>query len=171
MANGITFPTAPEAYEWAYGLPDIEQQKQVLGTMGTQETMWQAMQPFLQKAYAQIGRSGLPSSSYADRLLTGIVAPLWAQQQQNVLAGWQNLGRQLPGMMGAYWTPPQMMMQAGAMPSGAVPGIESMMSQPTATPQPAPYTPYYTVKNPAPGTPEWKTSGASSPGMWASWNR
>lgn len=118
-AGGLNFPTAPEAFDWAYGLPDIMQQRGILEQMSSPETMYQAMSPMLNQAFGQIGRSGLPSSSFADRMIAGTVAPLWAQQQQNMLAGWQNLGRQLPSMMGAYWTPPLQMAQMGAMPASS----------------------------------------------------
>jgi len=58
------FPTPEQAFDWTRGLPMFQQQRDILSQFQSPETFWTGIQPHLSQAMGQIGRSGLPSSSW-----------------------------------------------------------------------------------------------------------
>jgi len=131
------FPTPQEAFDWAWGLPAFQQQRALLEQFQSPETFQTLLSPYLKTAFAKIGRAGLPSSSFADRTVAATLAPIWAQQQMNALAGWQNLSRTIPAFMQSMWQPSQFLLSSGVYnPAevGAVPAIPSPQTLPSPVP-------------------------------------
>lgn len=73
----------------------VAQQRDILGTMGTPEMMRASMSPYLNEAYNNIGQAGIPSSSYADKLISSAVTQGWLNNSNNLLSGWGNTGTQI----------------------------------------------------------------------------
>ena len=97
----INFPTAGEATGWAQGLPGFQQYANILGGMSTPGGFQSVMQPYMNQMLTQLGRSGLPSSSYADRMIAETLGNVYAQQALNVAGGWGNyMGAMAPWAAG-----------------------------------------------------------------------
>ncbi len=73
----------------------LAQQRDILGQMQTPEMMRASMQPYLSSAYSNIGQAGIPSSSYADKLISSAVTQGWLSNTNNALSGWGNIGSQV----------------------------------------------------------------------------
>ena len=101
----LNIPTPQEAYNWATNLPYFQQMQGILGNMATPESFRQSIDPYLQQAYNAIGRSGIPSSSYADRVLGNLIGSQWAQNQNQQLTGWQNTANQMMPYFTGYQLP------------------------------------------------------------------
>jgi len=75
--------------------PNIQSQNALLTMMQQDPYLSGILQPYLNQAYSSIGQSGMPNSSYTDRMLAETIAPLYMANQQNVLGGYGNLTNQL----------------------------------------------------------------------------
>lgn len=101
----FTYPTSQEAYNSVYGLPHMQAQAGILGQLGDMGAFRSAVLPEIQGVMRGLGRSGLPSSSYADRTITDTMGSLYNKWLWNALTGWQNFGAQMPSMMGQWYQP------------------------------------------------------------------
>ena len=106
----FNYPMPGEVADQVYGLPWMQQQQDRLGQMGSFDAYQSAMMPQIQDMMKGLGRSGLPSSSYADRGITNTLGGLWNNWQWNVLQGYQDIGRQMPMMMEQWYRPYNNMM-------------------------------------------------------------
>ena len=86
--SSLYFPTGTEATQWAAGIPGFQQQANILGSMSSPEGFQSAMQPYINQMLTQLGRSGLPSSSYADRMIGETLGNVYSQQALNTAGGW-----------------------------------------------------------------------------------
>ena len=86
--GNLYFPTPTEATSWAAGIPGFQQQANILGGMSTQQGFQQTMQPYINQMLTSLGRSGLPSSSYADRMISDTLGNVYAQNALNLASGW-----------------------------------------------------------------------------------
>lgn len=170
MANEFTFPTAQDMYDWTMGLPMFQQQTDLLKGFQSPDTFRAGVQPYIDQMMAQLGRSNLPSSSYADKMISGTLGSLWAQNQLNTLSGMQNLSNTALPYMQTYAAPYQFLLSQGLTMPGAA----------SASPQTAAPTSPATQQAPAFGTQQgsqawWMQSPqapwrAGSPGFQAgSW--
>jgi len=82
-------PTPGEAYGWASGLPGFQNQYNLLQTMMSPQSFQQQINPYMQNIMKGLGRSGMGSSSYADRIISNTLGSLWSQNLQNTLGGYQ----------------------------------------------------------------------------------
>ena len=107
MGNTASFnyPDPSQVWGQLYGLPPIQRQTDILGQMATPQAFRSAVNPYIQSVMKGLGRSGIPSSSYADRTISGALGSLWQQWQQNLLGGWQNLWGGMPQMMASWYAP------------------------------------------------------------------
>jgi hypothetical protein len=80
----IQFPTAEESAAWSYGQPGFQQMSNLLNMASTPEGFMAS--PYMQQAIQAIGRSRIPSSSYADRTITDAVMG----QMLNTAGAWEN---------------------------------------------------------------------------------
>jgi hypothetical protein len=100
--NAINFPTAEEAAQWAYGQPGFQQQSNILSSMSTQQGFQQMLQPYINQMMTSLGRSGMPSSSYADRMIADTLGNAYAQNALNVASGWGNYMEQVSPWAAGY---------------------------------------------------------------------
>jgi hypothetical protein len=100
--GSIYFPTPTEATQWAAGIPGFQQQANILGGMSTPEGFQQTLQPYINQMMTSLGRSGLPSSSYADRMISDTLGNVYAQNALNLASGWNNYMGGLGEFAGGY---------------------------------------------------------------------
>jgi len=79
----------------------VAQQRNILANLQTPEMMKAAMSPYLNQAYENIGNSGAPSSSYADKLITSGVTQGWLDNTNKTLSGYGNLTGQTKDLTSA----------------------------------------------------------------------
>jgi hypothetical protein len=94
-----------DVHNTVYGLPWMQQQQNILGQLGNMSAFRSAVLPEVGGVMKALGRSGLPSSSYADRAITETMGSLYNKWLWNALTGWQNIGQQMPGMMQQWYAP------------------------------------------------------------------
>jgi hypothetical protein len=105
----MTLPTGPEMFQNLMGLSPFQSQTNILSQMGSPTAFQAAVRPQIQSVMKAIGRSGLPSSSYADRLISNTLGDLWQRWQLNTLSGWQNVMRTMQPWLQSFYLPYQMM--------------------------------------------------------------
>ena len=103
--SNFTYPTPQDVHNTVYGLPWMQQQQNILGQLGSMDAFRSAVLPEVSGVMKALGRSGLPSSSYADRAITDTMGSLYNKWLWNALTGWQNIGQQMPGMMNQWYSP------------------------------------------------------------------
>lgn len=101
----FNYPTPQEVYNTTYTLPHMQAQTNILGNMGNYDYFRNAIRPDMQGMMKALGRSGLPSSGYADRNIAETLGSLFNKWQWNTLTGYQNIGAQMPGMMNQWYQP------------------------------------------------------------------
>lgn len=101
----FTYPTPAETYSTVSNLPYMTAQTNLLNQMGSYPAWHSAVYPQVTSALKTLGRSGYPSSSYADRIMANTMSSLWNNWQWNVAQGWQDIGRQMPLMMQQWYSP------------------------------------------------------------------
>ena len=112
--GGFTIPTTTEAYNWASMLPGMQAQQGMLGMMSSPQGFQQSIMPMMQDLMKGIGRTGLPSSSYSDRIISNTLGSLFYQNALNTASGWQNyMGSLAPYAAGYMQWPMQVMGQIG----------------------------------------------------------
>lgn len=89
-------PAWPTTTEEARKTPEMQQQWDILSTMAKPETFRQAIEPQIAELGKLVGRRGLPSSTWADRLYAETLGSLWARNLANVLGGYQAYARMVP---------------------------------------------------------------------------
>jgi len=89
--------------------------------------------------------------------MAGTIAPLWAQQQTNALAGWQNMASMFPSFMQQYWSPSQFLLGSGMYQ----PGAGTTTTPPPATPAAATSQLPSWHRQPQPPTPPGMGRGSS----------
>jgi hypothetical protein len=89
----------------------MQSQYGLLGQLGNMNAFRSAVLPEVQGVMRGLGRSGLPSSSYADRTITDTMGSLYNKWLWNALTGYQNIGQQMPGMMQQWYAPYNTMLQ------------------------------------------------------------
>jgi hypothetical protein len=104
-STSFTYPTSQEVYNTVYGLPHMTKQADILKNMSSMPAFRSAVLPEVQGVMKTIGRSGMPSSSWADRAITDTMGSLYNKWMWNVLTGYQNIGAQMPGMMNQWYQP------------------------------------------------------------------
>jgi hypothetical protein len=80
-------------------------QARILGNMESMPAFRSAVMPEIQGVMKTLGRSGIPSSSMADRAITDTMGSLYNKWMWNVLTGYQNMGVQMPTMMNQWYQP------------------------------------------------------------------
>jgi hypothetical protein len=83
----------------------MTKQADILKNMSSMPAFRSAVLPEVQGVMKTIGRSGMPSSSWADRAITDTMGSLYNKWMWNVLTGYQNIGAQMPGMMNQWYQP------------------------------------------------------------------
>jgi hypothetical protein len=78
----------------------LGQAQGLLQNMGTEESFISSARPYIQDIMKSLGRSGLESSSLADRTVSNALGSLWAQNQLGLAQGWQGLAGQQQNLYG-----------------------------------------------------------------------
>ena len=104
-AATFNYPMPQTVHDTIYGLPYMQAQRDILGNMSNMSAFRSAVLPEVQGVMKTLGRSGLPSSSYADRAITDTMGSLYNKWMWNVLTGYQNIGAQMPTMMNQWYQP------------------------------------------------------------------
>jgi hypothetical protein len=104
-AATFNYPTPQEAHDAIYGLPYMANQARILGNMESMPAFRSAVMPEIRGVMKTLGRSGIPSSSMADRAITDTMGSLYNKWMWNVLTGYQNMGVQMPTMMNQWYQP------------------------------------------------------------------
>jgi len=107
----FNYPTPQEVYNTTYTLPHMQAQTNILGNMANYDYFRNAIRPDMQGVMRALGRSGLPSSGYADRNIADTLGSLYNKWQWNVLTGYQNIGAQMPSMMNQWYQPYDQMLR------------------------------------------------------------
>lgn len=106
MGGDFNLPTAPEAFQDVWkSFPMFQPQMDLLNNMGSSENFMRSVRPEMQEMFKSVGRSGMPSSSWADRNMTNTLGDLWLKNKFNVLSGYQNLGQSVLPWMNQYYQP------------------------------------------------------------------
>lgn len=100
--DDIYFPTGTEATQWAAGIPGFQQQADILGSISNPQGFQSIMQPYINQMLSQLGRSGLPSSSYADRMIAETLGNVYTQNALNLASGWGKYMEQMGPWAGGY---------------------------------------------------------------------
>jgi hypothetical protein len=85
---------------WGPAGEALRQQMGILQNMGTPESFISSTRPYIQDIMKGLGRSGLESSSLADRTVSNTLGDLWSRNQMNLAQGWQGLGNAYTGQVG-----------------------------------------------------------------------
>jgi len=102
----------------------LEQQRGILNQMQTPEMMRASMEPYLSQAYNNIGQAGIPSSSYADKLISNAVTQGWLSNSNNALSGWGNIGNQVGNLTDKISTASSNMYNMATQPMQFIQGIQ-----------------------------------------------
>lgn len=100
--NAIYFPTATEATTWAAGTPGFQTQANILGNLSSAEGFQNYLNPYINEMLTSIGRSGLPSSSYADRMIANTLGDVYSQYATNVAGAWNDYNTNLGNWAAGY---------------------------------------------------------------------
>jgi hypothetical protein len=103
QSPGVNYPMNPLGD--VLSMPQIQAQADLLSKMASESYMQSLLKPYISETLASIGRSGLPSSSYADRMIADTIANVYLRNMLNILGGYQALTPQITGLAQVYQQP------------------------------------------------------------------